>query len=105
MAKVLLESVHHPGRTRRFAPREARVLVRLGRWRYATRDVPDAPVQKTSEPEHRDPFAGVDFASDVAYEAARAAGLTSAAFEERTGSGRNGSFTKADVYEIVKDWA
>lgn len=67
-----------------------------------------APVEFVETPkpqESHDPFEGVDFASDVAYEVARDAGLGRFAFEGRTGSGKDGAFTKLDVLTIVEDWA
>lgn len=97
--KIEIESVKHPGHTKRVRRNEAKILVELGRFRYCTTAL------KAGPPARRDPFEGVDFASDAAYEAARAAGLNASAFDVGAGSGKDGAFTKADVFQIIRDWA
>lgn len=57
-----------------------------------------APIPSAPEPE---PFAGVDFASDVAFEVARQHGLTADSFPVGGGSGHGGAYTAADVRAMI----
>lgn len=94
MPKILLESLKQPGITREFTRRDAKVLVAIGSWRYATR------VMEPGEPGFYQP--AVMFASSAADRAAKEAGLRPESFNDRTGNGRDGAFTKADVQAIVE---
>lgn len=133
MAKHVKVTSPHDGRTRTVTKRMAKVLLMRGwtpagapaeskapaRQRYQTRHMEAAPVAPRQEPEHPDPdldpdpeydedgpdpYEGVDFASDKAYEAARDAGLPVSAFRGRTGTGQGGAFTKPDVITIIEGW-
>lgn len=48
-------------------------------------------------------FAGVDFASDAAYERARDAGLTAADFAGRAGTGADGAWRKQDIDALIAE--
>lgn len=111
MPKVELVSSKNPAKVVRVPTNVARVLVRSGRFTYRTTaleprasdGVGQAPIFEPDADEAGDE--GVYFASPAARDAARAAGLTPSAFADRIGSGHDGSFTKADVLEIVEDWS
>lgn len=99
MAKdTLVRSKTNPERTRMVSASEAKVLVRLGRWEYPTGALEAGPPKRRERPA-ADPLEGVAFASPAAQEAAQ--GLAAAAFAGRTGSGKDGAFTKADITEIA----
>lgn len=96
MAKdVEVQSTTNPARKRMVSASDAKVLVRLGRWQYPTTAVEAGPPAPT----------GPAFASQAAEDAARELKLGAEAFAGRTGSGKDGAFTKADVLAIAEEAA
>lgn len=91
MPQVLIESKREPGKTKQVSERDAKTLVKLGRWQYATTALEGGPPS------------GPRFASRLAEEEARTAGLGASAFDGRTGTGRDGAFTKPDVRAIAAE--
>lgn len=91
MPQVLIESKREPGRTKLVSERDAKTLVRIGHWQYATTAL------EGGRP------SGPRFASRLAEQEARARDLGASAFEGRTGTGRGGAFTKPDVQAIAAE--
>jgi hypothetical protein len=126
MAKVEIFKTKRPSQRRLIPEAQAKVLVKLGKWSYATaaleggarveakaaptRRARTAPAEPTATPAEKpkraapkakaDDLSAVAFASPAASEAAHAAGLTATAFKrQRKGSERG--FTAADVERIA----
>jgi hypothetical protein len=89
LAKVTIVSKKDPSRIRSVPERDAKILVRLGSWSYQT----------TALEAGRPVSAAPTFASPAAAELA--AGIPPERFRGRRGSGRDGSFTKPDVLELL----